>query len=236
MSVGSDATFLDQVLEWLAFPHRIVAADVGDGLGINDEKAAVYVVGVFVGFLAEPHDEILAGREMKHAETAGRPHGGHRHQRSGALVESDQLADVDVGDAVPVGEAERLIVEIGQGSPDATARHGLLAGIQERHPPGLDPIAMVVRLTCVEVERDVRPAKGVVAKVLLDEMAFVAAEDDELVEPVGRVHLHDVPEDRLSADLDKWLWSDGAFLAYPGPIAASKDDDLHACLSGSLRL
>ena len=46
--------------------------------------------------------------------------------------------------------------------------------------------------------------------------------------PYARVDLHDVPEDRLLADLDHRLRPDGRLLAEPGAEAAGEEDDLHA--------
>jgi len=49
-----------------------------------------------------------------------------------------------------------------------------------------------------EVEGDVARVEVVVGEVLLDEVALVAEADDELLDAVGGVDLHDVPEDRLA--------------------------------------
>ena len=57
--------------------------------------------------------------------------------------------------------------------------------------------------------------------------ALVAEADDELVDPVGRAHLHDVPEDRLAADLDHRLRPHLRLLAEASALAAGENHGLH---------
>src|SRR5690606_27961995 len=64
----------------------------------------------------------------------------------------------------------------------------------------------------------------------LDDVALVTAADHEVVDPVARVDLHDVPEDRPPADLHHRLRADAALLADARAISAGKDDGLHGYL------
>ena len=52
----------------------------------------------------------LVAVEADAAEAGRRPHRGDRRQLAVRLVEVEQLGDVDVGDAVAVGQQERLVV------------------------------------------------------------------------------------------------------------------------------
>lgn len=67
----------------------------------------------------------------------------------------------------------------------------------------------------------------VVGEVLLDHVAPVPAADHEVVDPVRRVQLHDVPEDRPAADLDHRLGAGAGLLADASAQAAGEDDRLH---------
>ena len=58
-----------------------------------------------------------------------------------------------------------------------------------------------------DVERHVCLVEVIVRKVFLEEIALVAEAHHELVQPVPGVDLHDVPDDRLAADLDHWFRS-----------------------------
>ena len=52
-----------------------------------------------------------------------RLHGGQRRERLLLSVERDELVEVDVGDAVTVGEAEGLVVEESRTRAKAAAGH-----------------------------------------------------------------------------------------------------------------
>ena len=61
----------------------------------------------------------------------------------------------------------------------------------------------------------------VVGEVFLDHVALVAAADHEVIDAVGGVDFHDVPENRLAADLDhrlglRWVSSE---MRVPSPPA-----------------
>ena len=67
-------------------------------------------------------------------------------------------------------------------------------------------------LVVVHVEGDVGGVQEVVGEVLLDDVALVAAADDEVVDAVLRVDLEDVPEDGAAADLDHRLGAEARSL------------------------
>ncbi len=55
-------------------------------------------------------------------------------------------------------------------------------------------------------------------------VAFVTASDDELVDTMRCIDLHNVPEYRLAADLDHWLRPQMRFLGNAGPEATRQYD------------
>src|SRR5207248_2305370 len=83
-----------------------------------------------------------------------------------------------------------------------------------------------------QVEGHVAHVEVVVGKVLLDHVAAVAEADHELVDPVRRVDLHDVPEQRLRSQLDHRLRLAARLLAQPGAEAAGQDHRLHGYSKG----
>jgi hypothetical protein len=58
-------------------------------------------------------------------------------------------------------------------------------------------------------------------------MALVATANDELIDSVEGIQLHDVPEYWFAADLDHRLWPDPCFFAQSGAETAGKDDCFH---------
>ena len=78
-----------------------------------------------------------------------------------------------------------------------------------------------------QVDRDVGGVQEVVGEELLDQVALVSQAQDEFIDTMAGIHLHDVPEDGPAADLDHRLGAHGAFLADPGAQAAGQNDQLH---------
>ena len=70
------------------------------------------------------------------------------------------------------------------------------------------------------VEGHIRSVEEVVREELLDHIPLVAAANHEVVDPMGRVHLEDVPEDGTSTDLDHRLWLEMGLLGNPSSIPA----------------
>ena len=94
--------------------------------------------------------------------------------------------------------------------------------------PRLDAVAMDLRsVWSCRSNVTSRARQHVVAEVLLDQVALVAAADHEIVQTIGRVDLHDVPENRLPADLDQRLRLRNAFFADAATEPARENDDFH---------
>ncbi len=139
------------------------------------------------------------------AELQLRPHDGHRGQRAMGAVEVQQRVEVDVGDAVGVGRGERPACDDISGAVDAAAGLRVEAGVE-----ALDGDAVGPRLR---------------SGPLLHEVALVPAEQDEALEPLDGVQLHDVPDDRASTDLHEWLGDVDGLLLQAGPPAAAENED-----------
>src|SRR4029078_2736201 len=118
---------------------------------------------------------------------------------------------------------------------ETLARQWVLAAVDQRHAPRLDLLLMYDDTVFRHVEGNVRHMQGIVRKVFLDYVPFVAAADHEIVGAMRRVELHDVPEDWLAADLDHRLGSEIALLGNTSAKAASKNDDFHGKLSSAGR-
>src|SRR5205085_4975778 len=74
-------------------------------------------------------------------------------------------------------------------------------------------------------------------KVLLDDVALIAQTDNEIGDSVRGIDLHDMPQDRISADLHHRLRAQMGFLRDPRAAPAREDDRLHLLSSfpGSAR-
>ena len=56
-----------------------------------------------------------------------------------------------------------------------------------------------------KIKSNIAVVEKIIRKPLLDDMLLVSGADDEIIEAVVRVLLHDVPENRLAADFDHGL-------------------------------
>lgn len=61
-------------------------------------------------------------------------------------------------------------------------------------------------LVLFQIEGYVASVQEVVCEIFFDDIAFVSKENDEVVVSVARVYFHDMPDDRMSADLDHGFW------------------------------
>src|SRR5690242_20169899 len=87
-----------------------------------------------------------------------------------------------------------------------------------------------IHATAPEIDGHVAIQQKVVAKVALDDVTLVAESDDKLFLAVVSVVFEDVPEDRLSADLNHRLRNNFRFFSQSGSTTASKDHHSHrAC-------
>jgi len=80
------------------------------------------------------------------------------------------------------------------------------------------------------VKGHIAHVQEVVGKIFLDQIAFVAAADYKLVDPMGAVDLQNVPEDRLAADFNHRLRLEVGFFADARAEAAGENYCFHGCM------
>ena len=165
--------------------------------------------------------------EHQTAEARRWAHGGDRRELAVRPVELEQRRQIHVGHAVAVGEHERLVAERLR-SRYTRPPVMLAAPVSTRWTThGSHSLLSAVTSPVAQVDGQIPEERIVVEEVALDHLALVAERDDELVEAVLRVVLHDVPEDRLAADLDHGLGLDAGLLGKSGAESSGKDDCLH---------
>ena len=122
------------------------------------------------------------------------------------LVECHQRVQIHVGNAVAVGQHERLIPNVIADTFDTTARHRVQSGIDQRHAPRLGIVVMHLHLVLRQIEGHIRRMQEIIGKILFYYILFVAQTDHKIIESILGIVLHDMPENRLFSDLDHWLW------------------------------
>jgi hypothetical protein len=74
---------------------------------------------------------------------------------------------------------------------------------------------------------DIGAVQNVIRKIFLDHIAAISGANDEIVDALTRIYVHDVPDNRESADLDHWFGPQMAFLGNASAQAARQDHDFH---------
>src|SRR6185436_20751898 len=104
---------------------------------------------------------------------------------------------------------------------------GLVPGVDDGDFTGFGAVLMHFHPVGRHVERYVRHVQKIVREILLDHVALVAGAHDELVDAVAREDLHDVPQDRVAADLDHRLGPQMRFLADASAESPREYDGFH---------
>ena len=210
-----------------------VVAQVVEHLALEDEEAAGDDALGERRLLVELDDPAAVDPHL--AVARGRVDAGDRGDPPLGPVEIEQGVDVDVAHRVAVGEAEGRGVEVALApdtrrapvpvsapvSAQVTRQLSLPTSLWKRSgwPPSMAIVKSAVHLLVAQ-------------EVLLDLPTLVAEAEDEALEPVGVVDLHDVPEDRVLADLHHGLRPVLGLLAQAGALAAAEDDHRQVALRG----
>ena len=167
----------------LALPYALVPVDQVEGGRLQHKESAIDESSIALRLFAEA---LYPGpRDLQGAKTAGGKDPGQRRQALHPLMVLDQLADVHVRDPVAIGEAERTLVQIAADPLQPAARLRVVAGVDDRHTPGLRVLLVDVESVGRHVEGDIGVVKEVIGEVLLDHVPLLPHADDEIVDVVG---------------------------------------------------
>src|SRR5262245_15791859 len=235
--VDSELVLLNELAQRLLLPNRRVAVDKVHNLGFHDEEASIDDVAIREVLLSKRGDARSFRGEVQHAEAARQLDCRDGRERALLPVKRDEIRDIHVAHAVAIGQTKCRVVEIIADALEASASHRLLAGIDKRYPPRIARAAVGLDRVIAQIDREIAVTVEEIEEVVLDRVALVTAADHEIVQSMMRIQFHDVPEDRLSADLDKRLRHDSRFFAQPRPVPASKNHDFHGqFLSGGINV
>jgi len=85
----------------------VIAVDVIEDFGLEDEESAVDPTLASLRFLIEPNDEIIL--ELQSAKTSRGPDRRQRRQASVVFMKCDELGDIQLRDAIAIRHHECLI-------------------------------------------------------------------------------------------------------------------------------
>src|SRR6185312_15575035 len=110
MRISGNLAITGQCLQRIALPDGGIALDVVEHAVLQDEKAAVYPRAIARGLFLEAGDPVVL--DVDGTEAARWLHRAHRGESGTSPVKGQLGRDVDVGETVAVGEAERLAIQI----------------------------------------------------------------------------------------------------------------------------
>ena len=178
----------------LLLEHAVVAVQVVEYRRLQHHVARVDRGAVCGLLLPEGADGIVLA-DVQYALLLGLVHRGEGGDPAVGAVEIQQFTDVHVAHAVAVGEHEGLVPDVFLHPLDAPAGHGMEAGVDHGDAPGLTALRQHSELLFAagKIELHIALAEKVVCEPLLDDVLFIPGADDEIVEAVMAVFLHDMP-------------------------------------------
>lgn len=227
MLVAHKLTVFRKLLERRLLEDAVVSVKIVKDFRLEDHVPRIDGRAVLRGFFAKRADCALDA-DVENAFGLVEVDGGEGRELAMAAVESDELLDIDVADAVAVGHEEGLVADVFPDAADAPAGHGVETRVDDGHAPWLGVLLMQDdALPVLVVECHVTRVEEVVVEPFLDHLLLVAGADDEVLYAVVGVFFHDVPEDRPAADLDHGFGLVLGFFTDARAEAACQDDCFH---------
>ena len=146
------ARFPRQPLQRRALPDGLVTVDIVTRPGSTTKNPPLIQPISLSGFSWKRLTVSLLVN-VEHAEPAGRWHRSYGCQTSLLAMEVHQSANVDVGNAVAVGKAKRLVADVRSDPLDPAAGHRAQTGVDQRDLPALVRLAVKVHLVLAEIAR-----------------------------------------------------------------------------------
>ena len=124
-------------------------------------------------------------------------------------MKGQQLRDVDIAHPVAVGEHEGVAVEPPFQPQQTSAGQRVQARVDQVDRPLFRVDVLAADHAFGKVDRQIAAEIVAIKKVALDVVAHVAQGDVKIVAPVVGVMFHNVPENRLTANLDHRFGANG---------------------------
>ena len=149
-----------------------------------------------------------------------------------ALVEGEELLDVDVREPVAIRHEKCVVLHVLLDPLHPPSGHRVDARVSKRHleVEGL-AVAVVPDLpAAADGHGAVLRHRLVVEEVVLNHTPLVAKAEHKATQTVVAKEPHDVPEERPVADLHHGLGAVFRLLAHPRALTAAQNDDIHRVL------
>jgi len=217
------------VFQRCAFQHDIIGitdTEILDERPFHDHESAIdETIGLKWLFTQFSN---LISVQIHLAEPSWRDHAGQRNFLAVIGMEFFQRDQVDVAEAVAIGEEKVVIVQI-FGYPDQPTRGlGFFAGIGDGDIPVFAVPLQIMGRAGRRVQLNVGIARLIVEKILLDCKASMSRAQNEIIEASVRIGFHQMPDYWLAVDFHHRLWNKvSSDFAEPRAFASAQDNNLH---------
>src|ERR1700719_1998205 len=103
-----------------------------------------------------------------------------------------------------------------------------VSGIDHTHFPVATVCLVVLYGAIAEIDSDITMGCVIAEEIVFDHLTLVAQSEDETLDLVVRINVHEVPEDGMHAHFDHWLGPHRGFLGQARSKTASENDSSHA--------
>src|SRR3712207_3393860 len=155
MVVDGELILRNELAHRVLLPNRVIALDKVEDTRLKDEKPAVDEMTIRSGLFSEAFDARLVGGNVERSEAAGLSDSRNSGQRGLLAMKLNECRNVDVANAVAVGQAERFVADVLANALDASACHGVQPRIDEGDTPWLGGRMMDFDGVVVQVDRKI---------------------------------------------------------------------------------
>ena len=133
MAIGRQLAVFCQSLEWLTLPLRFVARYVIKDARLKNEERSVDPTFLELRLLGETRHPVTV--EIELPEAGRRSNSGYCREFAVRFVESEELVQIDVRNAITPRQKKSIAVDVLRKSLDAPAGRRLLSGFDEIDRP-----------------------------------------------------------------------------------------------------
>src|ERR1039457_5674314 len=129
-------------------------------------------------------------------------------------MKSDGRGNIYVAYTIAGGHAKWVFTfQVGCDSFQSSTSACIVASVHKRDMPRLRNALMYLHPILSHIKGHVGHVQEVVSKVFLDQIPFVSATDNNVVDSMVRIDLQNVPENRAPADFHHWFGAQSRFFA-----------------------
>lgn len=203
MFVGHQLIVLGQCFQRIFFPHQAIriVGQVVEYLRPQYKEPPIDPSAIAHKFFTETRYALIFV-EAEEAKPARRLDSRHRGDFPMGLMVCDQLFKINIGEPIAIGEHKLFVTYILLSPFQSTRRSGLYTCIHKRYPEFFRVGAVHLKTVRQQIDGNIGIVNVIIKEVFLDHVTLIADTDDKIVETLGFVYFHEMPQERLFTNFD----------------------------------